>query len=139
MVGVSMPVLKDVEVTIEGRTFRFRALLDSGSSFTIMGYERLREVFGDVKVKPLIKPREAALLNGQKIVIDGYVDAQILIDEYLIEDRIYLTKNMVKEVILEGKRRMLADLVIGAPTLETWGLELNLKEGRIAYRGSFII
>jgi len=87
----------------------------------------------------LIKPREAALLNGQKIVIDGYVDAQILVDEYLIEDRIYLTKNMVKEVILEGERRMLPDLIIGAPTLETWGLELNLKEGRIAYRGSFII
>jgi hypothetical protein len=134
-----MLVLKEVEVTIEGKTSRFRALFDSGSSFTIMGYERLREVFGDVKVKPLIKPREATLLNGQKIVIDGYVDAQILIDEYLIEDRIYLTKNMVKKVILEGKRRMLADLVIGAPTLETWGLELNLKEGRIVHRGSFII
>jgi hypothetical protein len=134
-----MLVLKEVEVTIEGKTSRFRALFDSDSSFTIMGYERLREVFGDVKVKPLIKPREATLLNGQKIVIDGYVDAQILIDEYLIEDRIYLTKNMVKEVILEGKRRMLADLVIGAPTLETWGLELNLKEGRIVHRGSFII
>ena len=134
-----MLVLKEVEVTIEERTSKLRALFDSGSSFTIMGYERLREVFDDVKVKPLIKPREAALLNGQKIVIDGYVDAQILIDEYLIEDRIYLTKNMVKEVILEGERRMLPDLIIGAPTLETWGLELNLKEGRIAYRGSFII
>jgi hypothetical protein len=134
-----MLVLKDVEVMIERRTSKLRALFDSGSSFTIMGYERLREVFGDVKVKPLIKPREAALLNGQKIVIDGYVDAQILIDEYLIEDRIYLTKNMVKEVILEDERRMLPDLIIGAPTLETWGLELNLKEGRIVHRGSFII
>jgi hypothetical protein len=134
-----MLALKDVEVTIEGRTFRLRALFDSGSSFTIMGYEKLKEVFGDVKVKPLIKPREAALLNGRKIIIDGYVDAKILVDEYLIEDRIYLTKNMVKEVILEGERRMLPDLIIGAPTLETWGLELNLKEGRIVHRGSFII
>jgi hypothetical protein len=133
-----MLVLKDVEVTIEERTSRLRALFDSGSSFTIMGYEKLKEVFGDVKVKPLIKPKEAALLNGQKIVIDGYVDAQILIDEYLIEDRIYLTENMVKEVILEGKK-MLPDLIIGAPTLETWGLELNLKEGRITHRGSFLI
>jgi hypothetical protein len=134
-----MLVLKDVEVTIEGRTSKLRALFNSGSSFTIMGYERLRGVFGDVKVKPLIKPREAALLNGQKIVIDGYVDARILVDEYLIEDRIYLTKDMVKEVVLEGVRRALPDLVIGAPTLETWGLELNLREGRVAYRGSFVI
>jgi hypothetical protein len=134
-----MLVLKDVEVTVEGRTFKLRALFDSGSSFTIIGYGRLREVFGDVRVNPLVRPREAALLNGQKIVIEGYVDARILVDEYLIEDRIYLTKDVVKEVVLEGERRVLPDLVIGAPTLETWGLELNLREGRVAYRGSFVI
>jgi hypothetical protein len=46
---------------------------------------------------------------------------------------------MVKEVILEGERRLLPDLIIGAPTLETWGLELNLKDRRIIQRGSFII
>jgi len=67
------------------------------------------------------------------------VDSQILIDGYLIEDRIYLTRNIVKEVVLEGERRLLPDLIIGAPTLETWGLELNLKDGRIIQRGSFII
>jgi hypothetical protein len=76
---------------------------------------------------------------GGRSLSNGYADAQILIDEYLIEDRIYLTKNMVKEIILEGERRILPDLIIGAPTLETWGLELNLKEGRITHRGSFII
>jgi predicted aspartyl protease len=134
-----MQILKDVEITIEGKTSRLSALFDSGSSFTIIGYERLKELFGEVEVKPLVKPREVALLNGQKIVIDGYVDSQILIDEYLIEDRIYLTKQMVKEVILEGEIRPLPDLIIGAPTLETWGLELNLKEGKITRRGSFVI
>jgi hypothetical protein len=134
-----MLVLKDVEVTVEGRTSKLRALFNSGSSFTIMGYGRLREVFGDVRVNPLVKPREAALLNGQRIVIEGYVDARILVDEYLIEDRVYLTKDVVKEVILEGVRRALPDLLIGAPTLEPWGLELNLREGRVAYRGSFVI
>ncbi|MCR6693114.1 MAG: hypothetical protein MRT15_12030 [archaeon YNP-LCB-003-016] len=72
-------------------------------------------------------------------MIDDYVDSQILIDGYLIEDRIYLTRNIVKEVVLEGERRLLPDLIIGAPTLETWGLELNLKDGRIIQRGSFII
>ena len=62
--------------------------------------------------------------------IDGYVDSQILIDNYLIEDRVYLTRQMVKENILEGERRFPPDLIIGAPTLETWGLELDLKEGK---------
>jgi hypothetical protein len=136
---VEMLILKYVEVNIDGRISRLLALFDSGSNFTIMGYGRLKELFGDVKFKFLSKPREASLLNGQKILIDGYVDSQMLIDGYLIEDRIYLTKDMVKEVVLEGERRLLPDLIIGAPTLETWGLELNLKDGRIIQRGSFII
>jgi hypothetical protein len=136
---VEMLILKYVEVNIDGRISRLLALFDSGSNFTIMGYGRLKELFGDVKFKFLSKPREASLLNGQKILIDGYVDSQMLIDGYLIEDRIYLTKDMVKEVVLEGERRLLPDLMIGAPTLETWGLELNLKDGRIIQRGSFII
>jgi hypothetical protein len=132
-------VLKDVEVRIEGRVCRLSALFDSDSSFTIMGYEGLKELFGEVEFRSLAKPREVALLNGQKILIDGYVDSQILIDNYLIEDRIYLTRQMVKEVILEGERRSLPDLIVGAPTLETWWLELNLKEGKIIQRGSLII
>ncbi|KPV64230.1 MAG: hypothetical protein AOA66_0319 [Candidatus Bathyarchaeota archaeon BA2] len=134
-----MRILKDIEVTIEGKTSKLTALFNSGSSFTIMGYGRLKELFNKVQIKALIEPREAALLNGQRIIIDGYVDSQIVIDEHLIEDRIYLTKDMVKEVILEGEKKFLPDLIIGAPTLETWGLELDLKEGRIIRRGSFVI
>jgi hypothetical protein len=126
-------------VRIEGKAYRLRALFNSGSNFTIMGYERFKKLFADVEIKPLTKPREVALINGQKIIIDGYVDSEILIDEYLIEDRIYLTRDMVKEVILEGEMKALPELIIGAPTLETWGLELDLKEGRVVHRGSFII
>jgi len=37
------------------------------------------------------------------------VDSQILINDYLIEDRIYLTRQMVKETILEDERRFLPD------------------------------
>ncbi len=134
-----MQVLREVEVRIEGKTSRLKALFDSGSSLTVMGYERLREAFGEVNVKHLVKPREVALLNGQKLIIDGYIDSLILIDEYLVEDRIYLARELAKEVVLEGERKALPDLIIGAPTLETWGIELDLKEGRVVYRGIFII
>lgn len=134
-----MRILKDVKVTVEEKTSKLSALFNSGSSFTIMGYQRLKELFDKVEIRQLIKPWEAALINGQKIVIDGFVDSQILIDAYLIEDRIYLTKEMVKEVVLEGERKALPDLIIGAPTLEIWGLELDLKDGKVIRRGSFII
>jgi len=52
-------VLKDVEVTIEGKTSRLRALFNSGSSFTIMGYEILWERFGEVRVRRLPEVIEA--------------------------------------------------------------------------------
>jgi hypothetical protein len=66
-----MLVSRDAEVTVEERASKLKALFDSGLSFTIMGYDRSMELFGEVKVKPLIKPGEAALLNGQRIIIDG--------------------------------------------------------------------
>ena len=37
---------------------KLKALFDSGSSFTVMGYEKLRDVFEEARVKPLIKPGE---------------------------------------------------------------------------------
>ncbi|PUA34280.1 MAG: hypothetical protein B9J98_00050 [Candidatus Terraquivivens tikiterensis] len=134
-----MLVLKDVEVTIEGKTSRLRALFNSGSSFTIMGYEILGERFGEVKVRKLPETVEAFLLNGQKMIIDGYVDAEIRIEEYRIYDRIYLSKGVVKEIILKGERKPMPELIIGAPTLETWGLELDLKTGEVISRGTLIL
>jgi hypothetical protein len=53
-----MWILKDVEVRIEGKTFRISALFNSSSSFTIMEYGRLKELFGDVELRSLTKPRE---------------------------------------------------------------------------------
>jgi hypothetical protein len=107
---------------------KLKALFDSGSSFTVMGYEKLRDVFEEARVKPLTKPGEAALLNGQKIIIDGYVDAQILADGYLIENRIYLTKNLVKEVILEGGRRALPDPISKPQPLKHGGSNSRKEE-----------
>ena len=133
-----MQIWKDVELTIERKTSKIKTLVDTGSTITLMGYETLRKFFGEIRPNILVRPMEAALLNGQKVIIDGYVDAQILIDNYLIEERIYLSKDMVREVILEGKRKSLPDLIIGVTTLEIRGLELDLKKGGIIYKGSFI-
>ncbi|WP_304330496.1 hypothetical protein [Candidatus Culexarchaeum yellowstonense] len=41
-----MLILKYVEVNIDGKISRLLALFDSGSNFTIMGYGRLKELFG---------------------------------------------------------------------------------------------
>lgn len=134
-----MQIWKDTEVTIEGKTSKIRALVDTGSTITLMGYEKLKKFFGEIKTKMLVRPIGAAFLNGQKIVVDSYIDAQISINSYLIEERIYLSKGIVREVILEGEHKSLPDLIIGVTTLEIRGLELDLKRGEIVYRGSFVL
>lgn len=72
-------VWRVIEVTIEGKSSKLRALFDTGSTFTVMGYETLKRVFGDVSVKTLPKPVKATLVNGQQVTMDAFVDAQIVI------------------------------------------------------------
>jgi len=119
-----MQILKEVIVNIEGKTSKMRALFDTGLTFTVMGYSVLEEHFGKVSTKSLPKLLEDALPNRQKIVIDGYVDAEFIIDGYLRSERIYLSKDIVKKVVLEGREVALPELIIGSPTMEVWGLKL---------------
>ena len=132
-------VWKVIEVIIEGKTSKLKVLFDTGSTFTVMGYETLKRLFGDVPVKTLPKPVKATLVNGQQITIDAFVDAQIVIKDYVISERIYLSKDIPREVVIEGKRVSLPELIISAPTMETWGIELDLEKGDISVRGGLIL
>jgi len=51
-----MQILKDIIVKIEGKTSKMRALFDTGSTFTVMGYSVFEECFGKVPTKPLPSP-----------------------------------------------------------------------------------
>lgn len=130
-----MQVFKDVEVIVEEKTSKIRALFDVGSSFTVMGYATFKGIFGEISAKSLPKPKEAALANGQKITIDSFVDSQIIVDDYMIADRIYLSRDIVRKATIEEREIQLSDLIIGSPTMETWGIELDLKKGEVIIRG----
>jgi len=135
-----LQVWKEVVVRLNGKTSEVRALFDSGSSFTIMGYGALSEFFGEVEVKGLVKAREVVLANGQKVFVDGYVDSGIVIDGYMIEERVYLSRDIVRKAVVEGREVLLPDVIIGSPTMETWGIELNLERGEVVIRGaSFLL
>jgi len=100
-----------------------------------MGYEVLRKHFGDVGVRKLVRPREAVLVNGQRILIDAFVDAQMTVKGYMIEERIYLSPDVAQEVEVAGARRRLPELIIGAPTMEVWDIELDVRKGDVIVRG----
>ena len=130
-----MQVWKRVRITAEGKSSEVGALFDTGSSFTTMGYNEFKEFFSEVQIKELTKPREATLLNGQKITITGFIDSGILVNDYLIEERVYLSKDIVKEAMVGGIKVYLPDIVIGHTTMENWGIELDLKKGDVVIRG----
>jgi len=132
-------VRKTLKVSVEGKTVDVEALFDSGSNFTVMGFSKLERLFGRVKVKPLPKPVKATLINGQQILVEGFVDAELTLKNgYIVSERIYLSRDMVEEAEVEGRKIRTPDLIIGAPTMETWGIELDLKKGDIVVRGTCI-
>ena len=134
-----MQVRKTLKVSVEGKTVDVEALFDSGSNFTVMGFSKLERLFGRVKVKPLPKPVKATLINGQQILVEGFVDAELTLKNgYIVSERIYLSRDMVEEAEVEGRKIRIPDLIIGAPTMETWGIELDLKKGDIVVRGTCI-
>ena len=134
-----MQVRKTLKVSVEGKTVDVEALFDSGSNFTVMGFSKLERLFGRVKVKPLPKPVKATLINGQQILVEGFVDAELTLKNgYIVSERIYLSRDMVEEAEVEGRKIRTPDLIIGAPTMETWGIELDLKKGDIVVRGTCI-
>lgn len=53
----------------------------------------------------------------------------------MIEERVYLSKDVAREVVVKGRELRLPNLIIGAPTMETWRIELNLEKGDITIRG----
>ena len=124
-----------MRVRTSGREAVLMALFDTGSALTLMGHAILKRRFGDVEVRELLRPRKAVLVNGQEITIDAFIDAQIFIKDYLIEERIYLSPDIVEEAEVAGARRRLPELIIGAPTMETWDIEIDVKRGDVIIRG----
>lgn len=41
--------------------------------------------------------------------------------------------------MVQGRKVKMPDLIIGAPTMETWGIELDLKKGDVIIRGGGFI
>jgi hypothetical protein len=126
-----MQVRRSVIVRVGAKEAEFDTLFDLGSTITLTSYEGLNELLGKVSFKKLARARWVVLASGRRMKVDAYFDAEVVIDKYMIEERIYLSKDMAREVIIEGRKVKLPDLVIGAPTMESWGIELDLKRGKV--------
>ena len=125
-------------VGIGGRYSDLDVLFDTGSSVTLMSREVLARRFG-VEPKPLKRPRTVYALNGTKLTIDSYVDGEIIIEGEILEERIYISRDIVGEAKFKGKTIKFPELIVGISTMEAWGIELDIKRGRVTVKGAGIL
>ncbi len=101
-----------------------------------MSTEIRKEIFEDIEERKLSRIREIVLPNGEWMSVD-YIDAEIKIDDYILEERIYLSK--FKKVVVVKGREVKLPLIIGAHTMETWGIELDLNGKIRSCREGFLL
>jgi len=134
-----MFVRKILKVNIADKSSELDVLFDTGSSLTLMCKNVLMDKFKDVKIKLLKYPRKTYTLNGTSLIVDSYVDGEIEIGGQVLEERIYVSKDFVKEVMLDGKIIKFPDLIVGVSTMEAWNIELDLKRGEVILKGAAVL
>ena len=57
----------------------------------------------------------------------------------MIEERVHVSKDLMKEVVVEGKVVKFPELIVGFSTMESWGIELDMKRGEVVVKGVAVL
>jgi hypothetical protein len=123
-------VLKDVKVRFEDREVTCTALFDTGSGFTVISRGFLEKSFG-ARWSPLPRPVKLYLVNGRFVKADKYVEVTIVIDdiELLPPETALVLDEFAEEVVVEGRRVKMPDMIVGSGTMDKYGIVLDPREG----------
>jgi hypothetical protein len=123
-------VLKDVKVRFEDREVTCTALFDTGSGFTVISRGFFEKSFGALW-SPLPRPVKLYLVDGVFAKADKYVEVTIVIDniELLPPEIALVLDEFAEEVVVEGERVKMPDMIIGSGTMDKYGIVLDPKEG----------
>lgn len=123
-------VLKDVKVRFEDREITCTALFDTGSGFTVVSRGFLEKNFG-ARWSPLPRPIKLYLVDDMFVKADKYVEVAIVIDniELLPPETALVLEGFTEEVVVEGRRVKMPDVIVGSGTMDKYGIVLDPKEG----------
>jgi len=94
-----------------------KALFDTGASRTFIKNEVAKRIGYAIK---LLKPRVVTLGDGDtKIEVKENINLEIILDDYAISTDADVTEKLAHE------------LIIGASTMEEWGIVVDPKEGKV--------
>jgi hypothetical protein len=123
-------VLKDVKVRFEDREVTCTALFDTGSGFTVVSRGFFEKNFG-ARWSPLPRPVKLYLVDGRFVKADKYVEVTIVIDniELLPPETALILERLAEEVVVEGRRVKMPDMIVGSGTMDKYGIVLDPREG----------
>ncbi|MFZ8788435.1 MAG: retropepsin-like aspartic protease [Acidilobaceae archaeon] len=130
-------VLKDVKVRFEDREITCTALFDTGSGFTVVSRGFLEKNFG-ARWSPLPRPVKLYLVDGRFVIVDKYVEVIIVVDdiELLPPETALVLDEFAEEVVVEGRRVKMPDMIVGSGTMDKYGIVLDPREGVKVIGGS---
>jgi predicted aspartyl protease len=123
-------VVKEVGIRFMGREATAIALFDTGSNYTIIRRSFFEKAFGAAWTQ-LPKPIRLYLVNGKFVTADKYAVITIVIDDVELSppETVLILDEFVEEIVIEGRRIRLPDAIIGAGTMDKYGIVLDPKEG----------
>jgi hypothetical protein len=123
-------VLKDVKVRFGDREVTCIALFDTGSGFTVISRDFFERSFG-ARWSPLPRPVKLYLVDGRFVIVDKYVEVTIVVDdiELLPPETALVLEGFAEEVVVEGRRVKMPDMIVGSGTMDKYGIVLDPREG----------
>jgi len=130
-------VLKDVKVRFGGREVTCTALFDTGSGFTVVSRSFFERSFR-ARWSPLPRPVKLYLVDGRSVIVDKYVEVIIVVDdiELLPPETALVLDEFAEEVVVEGRRVKMPDMIVGSGTMDKYGIVLDPREGVKVIGGS---
>jgi len=121
-------VRKAINLRLAGREVECTALFDTGSSYTIIQRAFFEKGFG-ASWERLRKPVKLYLVNGKFVEADKYAQVTLIIDdvELLPPETVLVLDKFAGEV--EGRRMRMPEVIVGAGTMDKYGILLDPREG----------
>ncbi len=116
------------DVRFKGRKVACTALFDTGSGFTVISRGFFERSFGALWNSLPIK---LYLVDGRFVKADKYVEVTIVVDdiELLPPETALVLDEFVGEVVVEGRRVKMPDMIVGSGTMDKYGIVLDPREG----------
>jgi hypothetical protein len=127
-----------IRLKLAGKEVERTALFDTGSSYTVVQRAFFERSFG-TSWERLSKPVKLYLINGEYVEADKYAQVTMVVDdvELLPPETVLVLDEYAEEV--EGARVKLPEVIVGAGTMDKYGILLDPREDVKVVSAGFLL